>query len=78
MNENEKPARPWDLFKKNVELVSKELAEERIAVCTECPFFSKVRMCKKCGCFMDAKVKLPHAFCPIGKWDAYKGGLLND
>jgi hypothetical protein len=25
--------------------------------------------CKKCGCFMEAKTKLPNAECPIGKWD---------
>lgn len=67
----DRPARPWDLFNKNVGRVTAELAEERIAFCEECPRYRKgVNLCRECGCFMPAKVKLPNASCPIGKWQA--------
>jgi hypothetical protein len=72
---NEKPkhyrrsARPWDLFNKNIEKVSEEIKEERMAICRECPFLKFTGQCSKCGCFMDSKTKLPNASCPIGKWD---------
>lgn len=41
---------------------------DRIKLCQECPDLNKLRMCKHCGCFMPAKVRLKSASCPIGKW----------
>ena len=67
----QRPARPWDLFNKKIGRVEEELASERLAICKDCPRIRKTSMtCKECGCFMPAKVKLPNAFCPIGKWQA--------
>lgn len=40
----------------------------RFATCVGCPELLPTRQCKKCGCFMPAKVKLTHATCPLGKW----------
>lgn len=40
---------------------------ERYKICKECPYFNKLK-CQKCGCFMKAKVLIPRAKCPIGKW----------
>jgi hypothetical protein len=40
----------------------------RFATCVGCPEFLPTKQCRKCGCFMPAKVKLEHAFCPLGKW----------
>lgn len=61
--------RPWDIFNKNIEKVSTELQKERMAICLECPSLMKLtNQCKECKCFMDAKTKLPDAFCPLLKW----------
>jgi len=69
-NLNNKKARPWDLFNKNIEKVNTDIANQRFEICKVCPELIKLTsQCKKCGCFMEAKTKLPHAECPIGKWD---------
>lgn len=66
-----KPARPWDLFNKNIGRVAVDVAEQRMEICRACPELIQVTsQCKKCGCFMAAKTKLPNASCPLGKWDA--------
>ena len=68
-SDEQRPARPWDLLNKNIGRVEDSVAEERFAICKECPKLRKVvNTCKECGCFMTEKVKLPNAFCPIGKW----------
>lgn len=42
---------------------------ERAATCNSCEHLNKtLSICKKCGCFMPAKVRLKWASCPIGKW----------
>lgn len=70
MNLENKKARPWDLFNKNIEKVESEISIERLSICQKCPFFMKTTsQCKKCGCIMNLKTKLPHAECPIGKWN---------
>ncbi len=70
-NEEQKEARPWDFFKKNVGRTPIEIAKERYSICKNCPqFVPLTTQCKECGCIMKAKVKLPHASCPLGKWDA--------
>lgn len=65
----DRPARPWDLFNKNLGRVETEIAEERLAICKACDFFLPTGNCSKCGCFMTAKVKLPNASCPEHKWE---------
>lgn len=66
---NNKPARPWDLFNRNIGRVKPEIAEERLSICNGCDKLIKAtKTCKECGCFMSAKTKLPNAECPIGKW----------
>lgn len=64
-------ARPWDFLDINADYVSKELAEERLSLCKACPeLIPLTSTCKKCGCFMVAKVKLSKASCPLGKWSS--------
>jgi hypothetical protein len=64
-----RPVRPWDLFNKNKDRVSKEIKDERMAACLACPLLIQAtKQCKKCGCFMHAKTLLADAACPIGKW----------
>ena len=70
MSEEPKKARPWDMFLTKTR-VPIEIALERFEICKGCPeLIQTTKTCKKCGCFMAAKTKLPHASCPIGKWDA--------
>jgi hypothetical protein len=67
--ENNRPARPWDLFNKNIGRVETIVAEQRLAICQTCPNFIKsTTQCKECGCIMKLKAKLPNASCPINKW----------
>lgn len=47
---------------------SESLPRLRMSVCQTCPFFTKARTCRKCGCFMPVKTKLKNARCPLGKW----------
>jgi hypothetical protein len=64
-----RPARPWDIFNKNLNNVAPSIIEERLSICEGCEFFVKATLqCKKCGCFMDIKTKLLNAECPVGKW----------
>jgi hypothetical protein len=46
-----------------------EKAQQRFEICTQCEEFNKEKAsCKKCGCYMKVKTKLPRAKCPINKW----------
>lgn len=59
----------FDLFDPREPRSDKELIEQRLAICNECPFLHKQLIkCKKCGCFMKLKTTLHEAKCPIGKW----------
>jgi hypothetical protein len=63
--------RPWDLLTADAPRATDEQATERLAICNDCPFLTKVtQQCRKCGCFMHLKVKLAMADCPEGKWFA--------
>ena len=42
--------------------------KERMAICEECPNFTRIKTCTECGCFMPIKVRLPMMKCPAGKW----------
>jgi hypothetical protein len=69
----ERPARPWDIFNKNLRRVENEIRDERLEICNACPQLIKLTsQCKECGCLMNVKTKLPNASCPLGKWDAIK------
>ena len=69
MDNTERKAKPWDLYRKAIGRVETEVADERFAICKECPeLIPVINTCKQCGCFMTAKVKLPNAECPLGKW----------
>lgn len=58
-----------DLFDLRQPRSPKELIEERLAICNECPALNKrIMKCKKCGCYMKLKSTLEQAKCPIGKW----------
>jgi hypothetical protein len=66
--EQNKETRPWDLLKKN-NYTDDETANMRLNICLGCEHLLKnSKICKKCGCFMQAKTKLKLATCPIKKW----------
>ena len=45
------------------------MAARRMKICRECPDWdAKFRRCKACGCFLQAKVRVPQSRCPRGKW----------
>lgn len=46
-----------------------ELLNERLRQCASCDYFSGLR-CRACGCFLDAKARMLHESCPIGRWPA--------
>ena len=61
--------RPWDLLQSDNKTTD-EIAGQRYEICKACPELIKLtKQCKKCGCFMNLKVKLAEAACPIGKWE---------
>jgi hypothetical protein len=71
--EQQKPkeARPWDMLDPRIGRVSDEVKKIRMDYCNGCEFFiALTQQCKKCGCHMPWKTGLPHASCPVGKWDA--------
>lgn len=58
-----------DLFDVKQPRTAKDVIEERLAICNECPWlFKSLQKCRKCGCFMKLKTTLEKAQCPIGKW----------
>lgn len=62
-------AKIWDLANEEIGRVSDEVAAERMSICLECPFLFKIsKQCRKCGCMMNLKTKLPNASCPVHKW----------
>ena len=61
--------RPWDMLNPNEKRSTKQLQEERLAICETCEFFRKGSYtCQKCNCFMKMKTKLDRARCPVHKW----------
>lgn len=48
--------------------VNESLPQMRFGVCAKCPELTQMKTCRKCGCFMPAKVGVVKATCPLGKW----------
>jgi len=47
------------------------IVEKRLEICTKCEYRAKFLLastCVKCGCIISAKVRIPTATCPVGKW----------
>ena len=49
-----------------------DMALRRSAICSDCPQLDKALgfflFCKKCGCYVPAKVRSIHSSCPLSKW----------
>ena len=60
---------PLDLLNPQTKPAEDMLAQERLNICLGCEhLIQKINQCKKCGCFMNIKVKLEAAKCPEKKW----------
>jgi tetratricopeptide (TPR) repeat protein len=46
-----------------------QVLHQRLRTCAACEHHTGVR-CRLCGCFTNAKARLDHEECPIGKWPA--------
>jgi hypothetical protein len=52
--------------------------KERWSICESCEHFKEFpivhkvlkvgHQCEQCGCFMEAKVRIPQMHCPLEKW----------
>jgi len=40
----------------------------RYKICEQCEFFTSLKFCSKCNCYMPLKTKFPSKTCPIDKW----------
>lgn len=49
--------------------VSPDVYQSRIQLCMTCEHHTGLR-CRLCGCFTNAKARLPHEECPAKKWPA--------
>ncbi len=59
----------FDLFNPSQPRAESEKQAQRLAICQTCEFFRPTsQTCKKCGCFMQLKVTLDNARCPVHKW----------
>lgn len=77
--QKDRPARPWDLFNKNIGRVENEISLQRLDICKSCDKFIKATtQCKECGCIMKLKTKLPNASCPLHKWEAVRVSLKEE
>jgi len=75
----ERPARPWDIFNKNLKIIQKDIVEHRMALCNSCPeLIQSTSTCKQCGCFMKLKTQLSNASCPLNKWQAVSVPIYED
>lgn len=58
--------RPWDVLNPNAPKVSEDIESTRMSLCMDCPeLIRSTKQCRQCGCFMNMKVKLENATCPI-------------
>lgn len=53
----------------DLEFVSQEIADERMAICNGCDVQNvALKTCTACGCFLPAKVRLQKSACPMELW----------
>lgn len=64
----DREARPYDLINPTIPRVARRVRKSRLEICRQCQYYTGLEQCALCGCFMPAKVMLPHASCPDGRW----------
>jgi hypothetical protein len=63
----------FDLIKNALQggglIVSPEVQQQRLEICKSCEQYDESQQrCKKCGCFLPAKVSFALDSCPENKW----------
>lgn len=58
-------------------LATAEKAKARLDICATCEFLKEDR-CLKCGCYMDKKVHIDSAQCPVNKWGPELQKMLDE
>jgi len=55
---------------KNVQMEDGKLTfEQKMDICKSCKYYHKtLQLCKRCGCFLQVKARIPVFHCPIKKW----------
>ena len=61
------PPRPRRKLAKGERIPQGEAAR-RMEMCKQCPELIALDRCRRCGCFMQVKTKIPGARCPLNKW----------
>lgn len=56
-----------------IKLTADEAIYERISICASCDA-NMFGICAKCGCIIQAKIRIANASCPLGKWSASTTG----
>jgi len=49
-------------------LYDEEIINHRWNLCSGCEFLTEKNRCKKCGCYMQKKIRLSKMKCPVDKW----------
>ena len=57
----------WKNFTFQTPTIEKE-AKRRITICVSCSEINERNFCRKCGCYMPAKVRSPKSKCRLRKW----------
>lgn len=53
-------------------IVPSDVKEMRLTICKGCDkFISLSSQCSECGCYMNYKVQISAAECPLYKWNKY-------
>lgn len=65
----------WDVDEDLIEydngpsvIISKELQNQRRAICESCPSKNKYNGCSECGCWLPMKILFGPSKCPLDKW----------
>jgi hypothetical protein len=49
--------------------ITEQIQNERMSICRTCDSYNYLqKRCRECGCFLEHKVKLTVATCPLQKW----------
>ena len=58
----------WAWARSGFKLSSEQHSQARFEICKACPELVNNKQCNLCGCFMQKKVKIESASCPLKKW----------
>ena len=60
-----------DFVNGNQIFATEKIQNERWDICNGCDWLDiNNQKCKKCGCFLTAKIKFNSSFCPLYKWNS--------